>query len=58
MIQARKQQYLWAFCEVGELFLGMMGQMIREERVISQIGPKGQQQLMACTRSTCRASST
>ena len=46
MIQARKQHYMWAFGQIGELFLGMMGQMIREERTISQIGPKGQQQLL------------
>jgi hypothetical protein len=45
IIQARKQHYMWAYSRVGELFLGMMGQMIREERIISQIGPKGQQQL-------------
>ena len=30
----------------GELFLGMMGQMLREERTISQIGPGGAQQLL------------
>ena len=26
---------------MGELFLGMMGQMLREERTISQVGPQG-----------------
>jgi hypothetical protein len=45
MIQARKQQYAWAWGRIGELFLGMMGQMLREERTISQIGPHGQQLL-------------
>jgi hypothetical protein len=47
IIQARKQHYLWAFSRVGELFLGMMGQMLREERLIPQIGKAGAQQLMA-----------
>ena len=46
MIQARKQQYAWAWGQIGELFLGMMGQMIREERTISQVGPGGMQQLL------------
>jgi len=46
MIQARKQQYSWAWARIGELFLGMMGQMIREGRVISQVGPGGIQQLL------------
>ena len=45
MIQSRKQQYAWAWARIGELFLGMMGQMIREGRVISQVGPGGMQQL-------------
>jgi hypothetical protein len=45
LIQARKQHYMWAFGKVGQLFLGMMGQMLREERTISQIGPGGRQQL-------------
>ena len=47
LIQARKQQYAWAWSQIGELFLGMMGQMLREERIISQVGPQGKQQLMA-----------
>jgi hypothetical protein len=47
LIQARKQQYAWAWGQVGELFLGMMGQMIREERVIASVGPQGKQQLQA-----------
>ena len=46
MIQARKQQYAWAWGKVGELFLGMMSQMLREERAISQIGKAGQQLLL------------
>jgi hypothetical protein len=46
MIQARKQQYAYAWARIGELFLGMMGQMLREERTISQVGPGGQQLLV------------
>ena len=46
MIQARKQQYAWAWGRIGELFLGMAGQMIREGRIISSIGRGGIQQLM------------
>jgi hypothetical protein len=45
MIQARKQNYMWGFSQMGELFLGMMGQMLREERTISQVGAKGQELL-------------
>ena len=41
MIQARKQHYMWAYSKIGELFLGMMGQMLREERTIPQIGARG-----------------
>jgi hypothetical protein len=46
IIQARKQHYMWAYSRIGELFLGMMGQMLREERIIPQIGPQGKQQLL------------
>jgi hypothetical protein len=45
MIQSRKQNYMWAFSQMGELFLGMMGQMLREERTISQVGAKGRELL-------------
>jgi hypothetical protein len=45
IIQARKQHYMWAYSRVGELFLGMMGQMLREERIIPQIGQHGRQQM-------------
>ena len=41
LIQARKQHYSWAWAKVGQLFLGMMGQMIRQERVIPQMGYDG-----------------
>ena len=45
IIQARKQHYMWAYSKVGEMFLGMMGQMLREERVIPSIGQGGANQL-------------
>ena len=45
IIQARKQHYMWAFSHIGELFLGMLGQMLREERIIAQTGQGGAQQL-------------
>jgi hypothetical protein len=46
LIQARKQHYSWAWAKVGQLFLGMMGQMIRQERVIPQIGFDGSHAMM------------
>ena len=46
MIQSRKQQYSWAWAKVGGLFLGMMGQMIRQERVIPQMGYDGSHAMM------------
>jgi len=46
IIQARKQHYMWAFSQVGRNFLGMMGQMLREERVVPQLGKGGSQQLL------------
>jgi hypothetical protein len=58
LIQARKQHHMWAYSKVGELFLGMMGQMIRQERVIPQMGADGSHQMMVMHRSTFRASST
>jgi len=47
IIQARKQHYMWSYSRIGEMFLGMMGQMLREERIIPQIGAGGKQQLLA-----------
>ena len=47
IIQARKQNYMWAFAQIGKNFLGMMGQMLREERIITQMGQGGSQQLLA-----------
>jgi hypothetical protein len=46
LIQSRKQHYMWAYSQVGALFLGMMGQMIREERVIPQMGAEGSHELL------------
>jgi hypothetical protein len=46
LIQGRKQHYSWAYSRIGELFLGVMGQMLRENRVISQIGREGAQELL------------
>lgn len=45
IIQARKQHYMWSYSKVGEMFLGMMGQMLREERIIPSIGQGGANQL-------------
>ena len=47
IIQARKQHYMWSYSRIGEMFLGMMGQMLREERIIPQLGEGGKQQLLA-----------
>jgi hypothetical protein len=46
LIGARKQHYSWAYSRVGELFLGVMGQMLREKRTIAQIGKAGAQELL------------
>jgi hypothetical protein len=46
LIQARKQHHMWAFSKVGQLFLGMMGQMIRQERVIPQMGANGSHEMI------------
>lgn len=46
LIQSRKQHYSWGFSKVGGLFLGMMGQMIRQERVIPQMGADGSHEMM------------
>jgi hypothetical protein len=46
LIQARKQHYMWAYSKIGQFFLGMMGQMIRQERVIPQMGQDGSHQMM------------
>jgi len=46
LIGARKQHYSWAYSRVGELFLGTMGQMLREKRSVAQIGKEGAQEIL------------
>jgi len=46
IIQARKQHYAWAFAQVGEQFLGLMGQMMRRDRVIQVVGKSGAEALL------------
>jgi hypothetical protein len=46
IIQARKQHYTWAYEQIGEQFLQIMGQMMREERAISVMGKEGHRKLM------------
>jgi len=46
IIQARKQHYAWAFAQVGEQFLGLMGQMMRKDRIIQVVGKSGAEALM------------
>lgn len=46
IIQARKQHYTWAYEQIGEQFLQIMGQMMREERAISVMGKEGNRKLM------------
>jgi len=46
LIGARKQHYSWAYSRIGELFLGVMGQMLRESRTIAQVGKEGAQELL------------
>lgn len=46
IIQARKQHYTWAYEQVGEHFLQLMGQMMRKDRAISVMGEGGQRQLL------------
>ena len=46
IIQARKQHYTWAYEQIGEHFLQLMGQMMRQDRAISVMGAGGQRQLL------------
>ncbi|HKB41987.1 MAG TPA: hypothetical protein VKD72_36505, partial [Gemmataceae bacterium] len=41
IIQARKQQYLWAFANVGRNFLLLYQQFLRDDRVVAVVGRKG-----------------
>ena len=46
IIQARKQHYTWAYEQIGEQFLAVMGQMMREDRAISVMGKEGHRRLI------------
>jgi len=46
IIQARKQHYTWAYEQVGEQFLQVMGQMMRGDRAISVMGKEGNRRLI------------
>lgn len=46
IIQARKQHYTWAYENIGEQMLQIMGQMMREDRAISVMGKEGHRRLI------------
>jgi hypothetical protein len=46
IIQARKQHYTWAYEQIGEQFLQVMGQMMRGDRAISVMGKEGNRRLV------------
>jgi hypothetical protein len=46
IIQARKQHYTWAYEQLGEHFLQLMGQMMRKDRAIAVMGEGGQRELL------------
>jgi len=46
IIQARKQHFSWAYEQIGEHFLQMMGQMMRGDRAISVMGKEGNRRLL------------
>jgi hypothetical protein len=46
IIQARKQHYSWAYEQIGEQFLQLMGQMMRSDRAISVMGKEGNRKLL------------
>jgi len=41
MIQARKQQYLWAFARLGKDFLLLYQQFLRDDRIVKVLGKSG-----------------
>ena len=41
MIQARKQQYLWAYAKLGKHFLMLYQQFLRDDRVVAVVGQQG-----------------
>lgn len=46
IISARKQHYTWAYEQIGEQFLQVMGQMMRGDRAISVMGKEGNRRLI------------
>jgi len=46
IISARKQHYTWAYEQIGEQFLQVMGQMMRGDRAISVMGKEGNRRLL------------
>jgi hypothetical protein len=46
IIQARKQHFSWAYEQIGEQFLQIMGQMMRGDRAISVMGKEGNRRLL------------
>ena len=46
IIQARKQHFSWAYEQIGEQFLQVMGQMMRGDRAISVMGKEGNRRLL------------
>jgi hypothetical protein len=46
IISARKQHFSWAYEQIGEQFLQIMGQMMRGDRAISVMGKEGNRRLL------------
>lgn len=46
IIAARKQHFTFAYEEIGEQFLQLMGQMMRSDRAISVMGKEGRRRLL------------
>jgi len=46
IISARKQHYTWAYEQIGEQFLQVMGQMMRGDRAVSVMGKEGNRRLI------------
>ena len=46
IIAARKQHFSWAYEQIGEQFLQIMGQMMRGDRAISVMGKEGNRRLL------------
>ena len=41
LLAARKQQYLWAYEEVGKQFLSISQQFMRDKETLTKVGPEG-----------------